>query len=395
MSETKQDQELSLSKLHQKLTQPTLFNRDQLLVNENKVAGHAGFYSIKGQPNVCLKPFNIKCVRGRRECLFYQLIEYFNHNESTSIYNSDPNSEINPDIAKLRYNQFTLLIPPGAKCTCILDKSLFLLLSSFMPKFYHVKHLSDFNGPAPKLNIYNLFESKQASCPCYGTSAKAKSSCSKDYEKNNFFCLEDLTSHCSRPCIIDIKIGQITYDPMAIKEKILEQSSKYQRLREFGFRILGMKQGAETKDKNFGKALETDEQVYAALDSFFFPLIDVEHKIVVLNRILERLKKLVTLFEEKNSNQLKFFSSSILIVYDTPNYDHSNVALDVKKLADHVRISMIDFAHVFHVHSSSDGVIQTEDDKDYNYLYGLKKLEQYFIRLCHHYQTSLPHFLQV
>lgn len=410
---------MRLDQFYKQLIRPEALKRDQLITNKNQVAGHAGFFSLQGNSNLCLKPFNTKCVRGRREHLFYQLVEYFKRNKQTvsddshsssTSGNRDSENKLNERTATtLYYKHFTLLTypSPATKCNCIIDEALFKLLSSFVANFYHVKHLSgestdndDFViGYQAHNQFLNSVYSEQLTCPCYGRNPKKKSSCSRDYDKIDFLCLEDLTAHCREPCIIDIKIGQITYDPMAIKEKVLEQSSKYRRLREFGFRILGMKLGSKSRGKDFGKTLETSEQVFEALDSFFVPLNECYYKSSVIGQILNRLQSLLIWFETVNANQLKFFSSSLLIVYDSfiENETQRPTSIIQEELAESVRVSMIDFAHVFHVHdatSSDSHENTTSDSKDDNYIFGLKKLEQFFVRLNQHHQSP-PHPLQV
>lgn len=53
--------------------------------------------------------------------------------------------------------------------------------------------------------------------------------------------LEDVTSHFNRPCIMDVKLGQRSYDPFASQEKREQQIRKYPLMEEIGFLILGMR----------------------------------------------------------------------------------------------------------------------------------------------------------
>lgn len=392
------NEEVELNEFYQQLIRPQQTESDQLLTNKNQVAGHAGFYSLRDNSTICLKPFNIDCVRGRREHLFYQLIEYFKRNNYGRESAGDLISEKSQDkeCAILYYKHFNLLTypNPATRCDCIIDRSLFKLLSSFVAKFYHVKHLPESSiGYDRTINHLERDESvysQKISCACYGRNPEKKSPCSRDYQKVNFLCLEELTLHCREPCIIDIKIGVITYDPMALKDKVLEQSSKYRRLREFGFRILGVKLGDQFKDKSYGKALETSEQIYGALDNFLTPLTEFRYKLVVINKILERIQLLSTWFESKNINQLRFFSSSLLIVYDSFTDMSKPENMILEDLANNVRVSMIDFAHVFHVHNSmvNDGDVSPAG-RDDNYLFGLRKLQQFFTKLNDYYQSLL------
>lgn len=51
--------------------------------------------------------------------------------------------------------------------------------------------------------------------------------------------MEDLTHRYKFPCIMDIKMGRVTYDPSATKAKILSESVKYPEQETLGFRING------------------------------------------------------------------------------------------------------------------------------------------------------------
>lgn len=413
MSDNQQLLELQHKEFYEKLIRPIAFEAHQLVANTNQVAGHAGFFSLQSKSSICLKPFNTKCVRGRREHLFYQLIEYFKRVDdglsTTSMHlptgggdqevsQSKPNynlstSNTSSTIENLRFKYFPLLTypSPATKCKCVIDQALFKMLSSHVAEFYNVGHLDDSNDFATNQykqdQFFKSVYSNNLSCPCYGRDPKEKSTCSRDYDKVDFLSLEDLAAHCREPCIIDIKIGQITYDPMAIKEKVLEQSSKYKRLREFGFRILGMKLGSQFKDKTFGRTLETTKQVYEALDGFLMPIERNEYKCAVISKILEELEDLLEWFEEKNINQLRFFSSSLLIIYDSYINEMSKTTVSIQdELAKSVKVSMIDFAHVFHVHDDSD---RQKERKDDNYIFGLRKLKEFFIKMhqCHHFPS--------
>lgn len=378
-----------LTSFYKLLIQPESIQRGSLIVNQNQVAGHAGFYSLEGSKSVCLKPFNTECVRGRREHLFYQLMEYFRRQPkevSTVGYG-----------ARLYYRSFKLLNPPATTCNCAIDGDLFKLISQYIPTFHHVRHLVSSDDTTFNRDDYmSLVYSENLICPCYGRNPTKKSSCSRDYEKTDFLCLEDLTSHCKEPCIVDIKIGPITYDPMAIKEKVLEQSSKYRQLREFGFRILGMKVGSQTTDKSHGKALETTEQVLQALESYLEPLTTSERRHIIIRRILSRLEGLTEIFSKHNSNQLKFFSSSLLLVYDMSAVsDTLDDETSHNNLADSVRVYMIDFAHVFHVHHATNKQTSEEEQKpsdplDTNYMFGLNRLISFFTMMDRHPQPPSP-----
>lgn len=53
--------------------------------------------------------------------------------------------------------------------------------------------------------------------------------------------LEDVTRHFVKPCIMDVKLGQRSYDPFASQEKREQQIRKYPLMEEIGFLVLGMR----------------------------------------------------------------------------------------------------------------------------------------------------------
>lgn len=343
------------------------------------VAGHGGI--LASDPSHCLKPINPRCLRSRREHLFYQMVKYFQNNQNSSLY----------------YKDFPLLMHPDKPCDCRIDWETFRTVNRFLANFAHVKHLitegENFDSDDAKRKLfYEAMYSENTWCPCYGVDRRAKDQCSMNYEQVNFICMEDLHAHCRMACILDIKMGRITYDPMANEQKIQEQTYKYPRLRDFGFRLLGMKNTYVNRDKEFGKTLGSQEQVFEAIESFFDPLQTCDRKCAVIGRMLDILEYLLEWFETKNNNQIRFYSSSILFVYDAAlcdSKDPSHMVCD--RLAKSVRVNMIDFAHVFHSHdipegpsrSGSSTSIRTSEslNKDDNYLYGLRRLVKFFIML--------------
>lgn len=51
--------------------------------------------------------------------------------------------------------------------------------------------------------------------------------------------MEDLTYRYKCPCIMDIKMGKVTYDPSATKAKRLSEAVKYPEQETLGFRLTG------------------------------------------------------------------------------------------------------------------------------------------------------------
>ncbi len=59
-----------------------------------------------------------------------------------------------------------------------------------------------------------------------------------------FLQLEDITSKFENPCVIDVKIGKITYDPEATAEKRAKETNKYPPLKKTGFQLRGFRVSA-------------------------------------------------------------------------------------------------------------------------------------------------------
>lgn len=365
--------------------------------NEFQVAGHSGF--LTNRPAQCLKPINPKCVRSRREHLFYQMAKHFKHC-------TDPGS------VKLYYKDFKLLRHPDKECHCQINPDTFKSINMNIPDFLAVKHLTlqddDFatNEEKQKAFLDELYNDG-VWCPCYGNDRQAKNKCSADYNQENFICMEDLHAHCKTPCVLDIKVGRTTYDPMANEAKVQEQSTKYPRVRDFGFRVLGMHTGLINRDKSYGKSLDNQEQVFEAIESFFESLYHMDRKVVVIGKMLDRLERILEWFETMNNNQIRFYSSSLLFIYDSGirKNEEENNEETLKRLGQSVRVGMIDFAHVFHSHDPPEGPSRSGSgtsiftsgnlNKDDNYLYGLRRLVKFFIMLNRQHRIRLRSEQQV
>jgi 1D-myo-inositol-tetrakisphosphate 5-kinase/inositol-polyphosphate multikinase len=366
---------------------PEPFNVSKILEEADRAekfqqaAGHSGF--MAGGNLECLKPINIKCVRGRREHLFYQMVALFK--DRTDL-----------DSKQFFYKDFKLFVDPAKPCECRIDPISFRTVHEFLPQFKHLKlwalHSDGFRStPELQQRFEDQLYSETSWCPCYGEDKEAKQKCASDYNQENYICMIDHHAHCKKPCISDIKMGRITFDPMASKSKVKEQTEKYPRLVDFGFRILGMKTPHMIRDKQFGRNLMTQEQVFEALESFFQPLENSQRKVIVIGRMLDILERLLEWFETYSCNQIRFYSSSILFVYDAAADSDKADAEDQHILRASVRVAMIDFAHVFHSHDAPAGPSRSgsttyifnggEQNKDDNYLYGLRRLIKFFIML--------------
>ncbi|XP_063817811.1 inositol polyphosphate multikinase [Pseudophryne corroboree] len=129
--------------------------------------------------------------------------------------------------------------------------------------------------------------------------------------------LEDVTRKFSKPCIMDVKIGQKSYDPFASAEKIQQQVSKYPLMEEIGFLVLGMRvyhidsDGYETENQHYGRSL-TRDTVKDGMSKFFNNGYHLRRDAV--SACLQKVQSILQWFE--NQDTLNFYASSLLFVYD-------------------------------------------------------------------------------
>eukprot|EP00568_Trieres_chinensis_P014688 CAMPEP_0183321280 /NCGR_PEP_ID=MMETSP0160_2-20130417/68477_1 /TAXON_ID=2839 ORGANISM="Odontella Sinensis, Strain Grunow 1884" /NCGR_SAMPLE_ID=MMETSP0160_2 /ASSEMBLY_ACC=CAM_ASM_000250 /LENGTH=407 /DNA_ID=CAMNT_0025488183 /DNA_START=291 /DNA_END=1515 /DNA_ORIENTATION=+ len=217
--------------------------------------------------------------------------------------------------------------------------------------------------------------------------------------------LSDATANFSRPCAIDLKMGQQSYEPDAPLDKCEREIRKYQHQKEFGFRIVGMRiydpghpecdgYGFRRFDKFFGRSLGSREEVKNALRTFVSiapglvsqasaddilsngysnrtvspsSAAEVCPKVRtrVITNFLAQLRVISGWFQENTA--IAFFSSSILMVYEGD--------LSVGSNRDVTNLKMIDFSHV-----------RRQAGGDSGYLYGLKTVISLFQEILHEAQ---------
>ena len=159
----------------------------------------------------------------------------------------------------------------------------------------------------------------------------------------------------TRPCLMDIKPGRVTWPPEATKEQIAKCSAKKPGTKiPFGFGFSGMvvntDQGLKKLAKPFGQALDATN-VHTILENY---LGDKNEKTLELAKsFLEKLKDMEKFFESQTA--FHNFACSMLFVYE---YGESTSA----------RIHLIDFAHSF----PGNGKI------DENFLFGLQNMRILF-----------------
>ena len=159
----------------------------------------------------------------------------------------------------------------------------------------------------------------------------------------------------TRPCVMDIKPGRVTWPPEATREKIARSCSKKSGTKiPFGFGVSGMvlntDQGLKKLAKPFGNALDATT-VHTILENY---LGDKNANTIELAKsFLEKLKVLEKFFESQTA--FHNFGCSMLFVYEFGETASAQIRL-------------IDFVHSF----PGNGEI------DENFLFGLQNVRLLF-----------------
>uniref|UniRef100_A0A3Q2ZGT9 Kinase n=1 Tax=Kryptolebias marmoratus TaxID=37003 RepID=A0A3Q2ZGT9_KRYMA len=129
--------------------------------------------------------------------------------------------------------------------------------------------------------------------------------------------LEDVTSRFVRPCIMDVKLGQRSYDPFASQEKREQQIRKYPLMEDIGFLILGMRvynvqsDAFDTFNQHYGRSLVKDT-VKDGLAKFFHNGLYLRKDAIWAS--VHRVRQILHWFNSQH--QLAFYASSLLFVYE-------------------------------------------------------------------------------
>ncbi|GMS96079.1 hypothetical protein PENTCL1PPCAC_18254 [Pristionchus entomophagus] len=175
-----------------------------------------------------------------------------------------------------------------------------------------------------------------------------------DGKEHEFLVLDDITINYRLPVILDVKMGLVTFDPLASGEKRLTESTKYPPQSTLGFRISGYRMhtpdGVRTRDKEWGKTFD-ETTVHLALREYLSarPLLEV------VSRFINRLEEIASWFDTQRL--LHFYSSSLLLIYEAD-----------PSLPPSIDIRLIDFSHTYPAQGKPDS----------NYIPGLRKLLDIF-----------------
>eukprot|EP01125_Pyxidicula_operculata_P007815 TRINITY_DN2645_c0_g1_i1.p1 TRINITY_DN2645_c0_g1~~TRINITY_DN2645_c0_g1_i1.p1 ORF type:complete len:524 (+),score=61.34 TRINITY_DN2645_c0_g1_i1:65-1636(+) len=182
---------------------------------------------------------------------------------------------------------------------------------------------------------------------------------------NNFIIMEDLTYGLTKPCIMDIKMGRMTYEPNAPAKKKLEQSTldRMSTTAGLGFRICGFRayqhatDSYVVKDKPWGMSVTVDT-MNLAMKAF------IQNGAEIRYDVMEEVSKLLVDIENwfKAQTNFRFYGSSLLIIYDGAGNNPN------------VRVKMVDFAHTVEIPDSKD--------VDESYLFGITNLKRIVDEIC-------------
>ncbi|KAK9463210.1 inositol polyphosphate kinase-domain-containing protein [Lipomyces oligophaga] len=133
--------------------------------------------------------------------------------------------------------------------------------------------------------------------------------------------LENVTAGFTKPSVIDIKLGRQLWDDRASPEKRarLDAVASKTTSGSLALRIAGMKiwdqntSQFKSYDKNYGRSF-TAETIKEGISAFFPSTLGRERQKIVLQRIISSVSNIQTVLENE---ELRMYSSSILIVYET------------------------------------------------------------------------------
>ncbi|XP_076244363.1 inositol phosphate kinase 2 [Calliopsis andreniformis] len=135
-----------------------------------------------------------------------------------------------------------------------------------------------------------------------------------------FLTLKDITDGMAEPCVMDIKIGRRTWDPLATPQKKATEELKYaESKRTYGFCITGfqvycLSSGQLKKfGKHYGKTLDA-KGVVEALKMFLNINPERPPCRQLIVQLLSFLWKILLFF--RTQRLFRFYSSSLLVAYD-------------------------------------------------------------------------------
>ncbi|XP_049876123.1 inositol polyphosphate multikinase [Pectinophora gossypiella] len=171
----------------------------------------------------------------------------------------------------------------------------------------------DFYTRLSTSNLPDLVELRQYTPTYYGCRRFTYNGHEQEY-----IVLENLCDRMLEPCIMDVKIGKRTWDPLATEEKILSEQNKYRECKQQlgfcipGYQVHSLPGGKLLRfGKDHGKRLH-GHMVVAAIRKFLNGTTFLCRSLVLA--LLSRLWKIQRWAARQRS--LKLYSASLLLVYD-------------------------------------------------------------------------------
>jgi len=189
---------------------------------------------------------------------------------------------------------------------------------------------------------------------------------SKDDENEEEICviMEDLCRGFSKPCILDLKVGLTSAGEDASGKKLEDMLKKdsMSTTVTLGLRFTGMRVWQEETgnferySKTWGNSV-TDATFEESL-LLFFKCHSSRIHYNLARQCIPLAESLLDYFRKQQ--YLRFYSSSVLLVYDGANVDAG------------IRFKMIDFAHVFPI---------VDEGFDNGYVHGITNLVTYLKKI--------------
>ena len=184
----------------------------------HNMVGQVGGKSHQKRPiliyeNFVMKPPNLD-HRGVREIAFYEAIQATHARNKRGGYHTYRSFFGSP-----RDNNASLSYPePFCDKTKVENETKLLhRLELFTPKYFGtVKHDDGSSSSVVEAGPFGI-------------------------DSKTYILLNNLTSHFSKPCVLDLKIGTHTYEPDAPEEKKMREITKYPQQVQFGFRMVAMR----------------------------------------------------------------------------------------------------------------------------------------------------------
>nr|XP_033799526.1 inositol polyphosphate multikinase isoform X2 [Geotrypetes seraphini] len=175
--------------------------------------------------------------------------------------------------------------------------------------------------------------------------------------------LEDVTHKFNKPCIMDVKIGQKSYDPYASAEKVQQQV--YQANSD----------SYETQNQHYGRSL-TKETIRDGISRFFHNGCSLRKDAVAAS--IQKVQKILQWFE--SHDKLHFYASSLLFVYEgscqqigrlSDGILMKKVVVPKRQMADGEVLECNNNIHV--TCPTENGKMESCIDKNLSKMYGLHK----------------------